>query len=172
MVSNVCFVPEARLGIAILTNNDNQSFFEALRYQLLDAFLEVPFVNRSKLMLKPFNDGEKQTLDTIAAWRARVTANAPAQGMQAYSGKYSNPLYGHITMKATGAGQLEVKFEHHPNLTGKLAYMGQNDWLLEFNNIEYGIFKVAFVPEGNSVKAFELKVNDFVEYGTYLFAKE
>ena len=27
MVSNVCFVPEERLGIAILTNNDNQSFF-------------------------------------------------------------------------------------------------------------------------------------------------
>ncbi|RYY64324.1 MAG: class A beta-lactamase-related serine hydrolase, partial [Chitinophagaceae bacterium] len=41
MVSNVCFVPEERLGIAILTNNDNQSFFEALRYQILDAYLNV-----------------------------------------------------------------------------------------------------------------------------------
>ncbi len=28
MVSNVCFVPEEKLGIAILTNNDNQGFFE------------------------------------------------------------------------------------------------------------------------------------------------
>ena len=37
MVSNVCFVPEENLGIAILTNNDNQSFFEALRYQILDS---------------------------------------------------------------------------------------------------------------------------------------
>jgi CubicO group peptidase (beta-lactamase class C family) len=32
MVSNVCFVPEEKLGIAILTNNDNQEFFEDLRY--------------------------------------------------------------------------------------------------------------------------------------------
>ncbi len=34
MVSNVCFVPEEKLGIAILTNNDNQNFFESLRYQI------------------------------------------------------------------------------------------------------------------------------------------
>jgi CubicO group peptidase (beta-lactamase class C family) len=33
MVSNVCFVPEERLGIAILTNNDNQNFYGALRAQ-------------------------------------------------------------------------------------------------------------------------------------------
>ncbi len=39
MVSNVCFVPEEKLGIAILTNNDNQHFFEALRYQVLDTYL-------------------------------------------------------------------------------------------------------------------------------------
>ena len=44
MVSNVCFVPEENLGIAILTNNDNQSFFEALRYQILDSYLGVPYV--------------------------------------------------------------------------------------------------------------------------------
>jgi CubicO group peptidase (beta-lactamase class C family) len=28
MVSNICFVPEQNLGIAILTNNDNQSFLK------------------------------------------------------------------------------------------------------------------------------------------------
>ena len=47
MVSNVCFVPEEKLGIAILTNNDNQEFFEDLRYQILDAYLGVPYINRS-----------------------------------------------------------------------------------------------------------------------------
>jgi CubicO group peptidase (beta-lactamase class C family) len=34
-VTNTCFVPEERLAITILTNNDNQSFFEALRLQIL-----------------------------------------------------------------------------------------------------------------------------------------
>jgi CubicO group peptidase (beta-lactamase class C family) len=43
MVSNVCFIPEIKLGVAILTNNDNQNFFEALRYQILDAYTGVPY---------------------------------------------------------------------------------------------------------------------------------
>ena len=47
MVTNVCFVPEEKLGITILTNNDNQSFFEALRYQILDAYLGVKYTDRS-----------------------------------------------------------------------------------------------------------------------------
>ncbi len=36
-VTNTCFVPEEKLGIVILTNNDNQNFFELLRYQVLGA---------------------------------------------------------------------------------------------------------------------------------------
>jgi hypothetical protein len=50
--------------------------------------------------------------------------------------------------------------------------MGSSEWLLEFNNIEYGIFKVKFNREGNKVKSFELKVNDFVEYDGYEFRKK
>ncbi|MCU0389364.1 MAG: beta-lactamase family protein, partial [Chitinophagaceae bacterium] len=80
MVSNVCFVPEEKLGIAILTTNDNQSFFEALRYQILDAFLDVQFVNRSEVMLKQFKSGEKETLDSIAAWKNRAGKKDPSIG--------------------------------------------------------------------------------------------
>ncbi|MCP2871783.1 serine hydrolase, partial [Salmonella enterica subsp. enterica serovar Typhimurium] len=54
-VSNTCFVPEAGLGIVILTNNDNQNFFEALRYQLLDAYLGMPYTDRSGAQLSNHN---------------------------------------------------------------------------------------------------------------------
>lgn len=54
-VTNVCFVPEENLGITILTNNDNQSFFEALRYQLLDAYLGVSYADRSKFQWGSLN---------------------------------------------------------------------------------------------------------------------
>jgi hypothetical protein len=78
MVSNVCFVPEEKLGIAILTNNDNQNFFEALRYQILDAYLNVPFVNRSLQQLGEFNKGMQEQLKEIDQWRKKVTGNKPA----------------------------------------------------------------------------------------------
>lgn len=171
MVSNVCFVPEENLGIAILTNNDNQSFFEALRYQVLDAYLGVPFTNRSTFYLKQFEPEEKATLDSMAAWQARAGKKSPPLHMESYTGKYSNELYGNITMAKNGNEALELSFEHHPGLTGRLNYLSGNEWLITFNNIEYGIFKVKLneLPDGK--KTFELKVNDFVEYDTYLFTK-
>ena len=172
MVSNVCFIPEENLGIAILTTNDNQNFFEALRYQVMDAYLGVPFVNRSEAMLTQFNTGEKEALDSIAAWRLRAGKKDPSVGFDAYTGNYSHELYGNLSIQRKGDKQLEIKFQHHPELQGYLSYMGSSEWLLEFNNIEYGIFKVKFNREGNKVKSFELKVNDFVEYDGYEFRKK
>ncbi len=171
MVSNVCFVPEEKLGIAILTNNDNQNFFEALRYQILDAYLGVTFTNRSQFFLNQFVAGEKETMDSIAVWRARAGKKDPSVGFDAYTGNYIHELYGNITIQRKGTQQLEILFEHHPDLRGYLSYMGNKDWLLTFNNIEYGIHKVKFTRDGNTVKTFELKVNDFVEYDVYEFRK-
>ena len=73
MVSNVCFVPEEKLGVAILTNNDNQDFFEALRYQILDAYLGVPYVNRSLQTLPDFLDQPLKSTNEIKRWELRVT---------------------------------------------------------------------------------------------------
>jgi CubicO group peptidase (beta-lactamase class C family) len=61
-VSNVCFVPEENLGISILTNNDNHGFFEALRYQVLDAYLGVKYVNRSEQFYKFYKPALTQQL--------------------------------------------------------------------------------------------------------------
>ena len=53
-VTNTCFVPDENLGISILTNNDNQEFFELLRYQILDAYLGLPYRNYSSLSFARF----------------------------------------------------------------------------------------------------------------------
>ncbi|HSK12142.1 MAG TPA: serine hydrolase [Phnomibacter sp.] len=172
MVSNVCFVPEEKLGIAILTTNDDQNFFEALRYQILDAFLGVPFVDRSAFFLTPFLKGQKEQIDSIAAWRARAGKKDPSVGLDAYTGHYENELYGSLDIKRKGAGQLVFTLQHHPGLEGVLTYMGSTEWLLEYSNIEYGIHKVSFHREGSNVKSFELKVNEFVEYDPYIFTKK
>jgi CubicO group peptidase (beta-lactamase class C family) len=171
MVSNVCFVPEEKLGIAILTTNDNQSFFEALRYQILDAYLGMPFVNRSEFFLRNFAPGQKESLDSIAAWKIRSGRKDPSIGFDAYTGTYANELYGTIRIAKKGEKQLEILFENHPTLHALLTYMGSTEWLLEYDNIEYGIHKVSFTRDGTDVKSFELKFNDFVEYDSYTFKR-
>lgn len=172
MVSNVCFVPEEKLGIAILTNNDNQGFFEALRYQILDAYLGVKYVNRSQQFLPDSRLEMKAQLMQIDQWKQRIKSNnKPDLPLMAYTGEYSNELYGSITV-AQKENSLSVRFNSHKDLTAKLDYMDNDEWLLQYDNIEYGIFAIKFKIESNKVISVDIKANDFVEYDPYTFIKK
>jgi CubicO group peptidase (beta-lactamase class C family) len=171
MVSNVCFVPEDRLGIAILTNNDNQNFFEALRYQVLDAYLGVPWKNRSEQQWAFFAQGMDEQVKEIAAWRSRIGKASPALPLTAYAGTYTNQLYGSIDITQSD-NQLKVRFNTHPSLSATLTYMDKDEWLLEYNNIEYGIYAVKFKQEGKKIASVDIRANEFVEFDAYTFVKK
>ena len=171
MVSNVCFVPEEKLGIAILTNNDNQNFFELLRYQILDAYLGVPYVNRSASQLAAFKEGMQQQVNEISGWKARVKGDKPELPLTAYAGVYTNELYGNITISQIG-NQLRINFGAKPDLSATLNYMDNGEWLMQYNNIEYGIFTVKFDIVNGKVKSITTKQNEFVEFDPYVFTKK
>jgi CubicO group peptidase (beta-lactamase class C family) len=171
MVSNVCFVPEEKLGIAILTNNDNQSFFEALRYQVLDAYLGVPWVNRSKQMLAPSQGERKEQLEKLAAWKEKLKVGAkPPLALTEYTGEYANELYGTMTMTQKD-GHLVARFNSHRDLVANLSYLEKDEWLLQYENVLYGVFVVKFNTSNGKVNSVEVKANDFVEYDPYTFTK-
>jgi CubicO group peptidase (beta-lactamase class C family) len=171
MVSNVCFIPEEKLGIAILTNNDNQSFFEFLRYQIMDAYLGVPYINRSKQQLQNFQTDMQGQLKEIASWKARVKNNKPELPLTAYAGVYNNELYGPVTISQVG-NRLKMNFSAKPDLSATLDYMDNGEWLMQYNNIEYGIFSIKFNLEGKKVKSVTTRQNEFVEYDPYTFIKK
>jgi CubicO group peptidase (beta-lactamase class C family) len=171
MVSNVCFVPDENLGIAILTNNDNQNFFEALRYQVLDAYLGVAYRDRSQMMWPGFQREMQDQLKEISQWKNRVKGSQPPLDWKAYTGQYSNEMYGSITV-AQKDGKLIVHFEHHPDMTATLQYMDNNEWLMEYSNIEYGIFSTNFSAGNNKVQSLRIPMNPFVELDAYTFVKQ
>ncbi|MCY7422208.1 MAG: serine hydrolase [Chitinophagaceae bacterium] len=170
-VTNTCFVPEEKLGIVILTNNDNQNFFEALRYQVLDAYLNVPYVNRSKNSLAGFNKEMVSTVSETATMKSRVKSIPPPLALNNYTGIYKNELYGNIEIIKDKSGKfLNIDFKGHNKLKATLEYMDNNEWLLTYNNIAYGIFPVKFKSNGG-VQSIEISVNDFLDYDTYTFFK-
>jgi len=170
MVSNVCFVPEEKLGIAILTNNDNQEFYEDLRYQILDAYLGVKFVNRSGQDLPAFLQQSTTDMKEINGWTTRVKNNKTEVPISAYAGVYTNTLYGKIHISSAG-NRLEIHYETKPDLSATLDYMDNGEWLLRYNNILYGIFSVKFDVAGDKVKSLTTPQNPFVEYDPYVFTK-
>jgi len=172
MVSNVCFVPEEKLGIAILTNNDNQGFFEALRYQVLDAYLGVPWVNRSKQQLAPAQAERKEQLQKLAYWKEKLkTATKPPMPLTNYTGEYANELYGTMTMTQKD-GHLVARFNSHKDLVASISYLEKDEWLLQYENVLYGVFAVRFNTDNGKVNSVEIKANDFVEYDPYTFTKK
>lgn len=173
-VTNTCFVPEENLGITILTNNDNQNFFEALRYQVLDAYLGVDYVNRSKAALPSFTKELNESVKTTEALQARVLGRKPPLALEAYAGTYENEIYGPVTIEKDKQGKgLVINFKGHNNLLGNLKYMDQDEWLLTYNNLAFGIFPVRFKSTVNKkVSSIELRVNDFIDYDSYNFIKK
>ncbi len=170
MVSNVCFIPEEKLGIAILTNNDNQGFFEYLRYQVMDAYLGMPYTNRSQGQLKAFRDEMKNQVSQIDSWKARIKNNQPELPVNRYAGVYTNPLYGDITISQVGK-QLNIKFGIKPDLEAKLDYLDNGEWLMQYSNIEYGVFVVKFEISEGKVQSLTTRQNEFVEYDPYTFTR-
>jgi hypothetical protein len=143
----------------------------ALRHQILDAYLGVGYQNRSEYYLKGFTTTMKDTLKTIGGWKARVKGTTPPLALESYCGHYTNGVYGSLDIRREG-GRLTMKFNSHDDLTAKMDYMDNGEWLLQYDNIEYGIFQTKFEVKGNKVVSVETKQSDFVEVDGYRFVKE
>ncbi len=171
-VTNVCFVPEEKLGITILTNNDNQNFFEALRYQILDAYLGVPYTDRSKFLLNFFVQSMKATNDSLAALQARADKkNTPPFKLEDYTGTYYNTVYGRIVI-VKNENYLLCRFQHHPELIGVMDYMDNNEFRMKYSNAGYGVYPAKFTLKNGKPDGIEIQVNDFLESDSYLFVKD
>ena len=169
-VTSTCFVPEERLAITVLTNNDNQGFFEILSLQILDAYLGMPYVNREARSYADLQAEAKRTQADIQKLKDRVKNTPPDQSLD-FTGTYANELYGDLTIAKLPGNKLQMKFQHH-DLTGRLEYMDNNEFMTTYDPIAYGIFASKFKVENGKVKSVEIKVNDFIEYDPYVFEKK
>lgn len=170
MISEVSFIPEIGLGLAILTNNDNHGFLGPLESQIIDAYLGLPYTDQSAQALPRFRQAMKMQLEEIAVWEKRASAAKAPANLTVYTGAYENELYGRMNISASD-NKLHLSFATHPNLTATMQYMGNEDWLLKWDNIEYGIFDTQFQFKNGKVKSVLIKENEFVEMDPYRFTK-
>jgi CubicO group peptidase (beta-lactamase class C family) len=171
-LTNTCFVPAEKLGIVIMTNNDNQNFYEMLRVQILDAYLGVSYTNRSKAALPAKLTQLENHKAELAGYKDRVGKARPSLDIKLFEGKYFNELDGAVTVQAIDANNLKVTFDNHVNLSGRLSYMDNNEWLIVYDNIDYGFFKTSFAINGGKVSSLSLRVSDFVDFDTYVYTKK
>lgn len=170
-VTTVVVVPEHNLGIVILTNSDENWLYEALKWEIIDAYLGLPYRDYSELYADYFNSSQKQKMDKIQILRDSIKiASEPKIGLSAFEGKYTNEMYGNLEIKKEGK-QLKIIFEHHPDLKATLEHLSENRFVCTYYPSRMGVHVFPFVVEAGNVKGFRLKVADRLEYTTYDFVK-
>ena len=88
-VSHVALVPEERLGLVLLTNQEETGAYEAVKYRVLDEYLgaPVPAVDWIAAFRKVAEDERKKARDTVAkAAAARDAASTSLAGARAVRG--------------------------------------------------------------------------------------
>lgn len=171
-VTSVTLYPEHNLGIVVLTNTDANAFYVALKREILDAYLGLPYRNYSQIFYEDNQSRNAEEKQLIQQMRDTIAQHPKTElALDKYAGHYENEAYGNLDMKKDG-NSLKLIFQHHSNLTGKLEPLGGNRFLLSFSDPLFGIKPVHFEVENGAVKNFILQVADFVEFTPYEFVKK
>jgi CubicO group peptidase (beta-lactamase class C family) len=171
-VTSVTLLPEEKLGVVVLTNTDANGFYEALKWEIIDAYLGLPYRNYSKVYLDRYKPFWQKDLDLIASWRDSSAMKLPLPlKLSKFEGKYTHEVYGNAFLESKG-DYLLLKLEHHSDLTAKLEYIGNNRFLCTYSSPLWGIKVFPFKIEDEKVRSFTLSVADFLEFTTYDFIKE
>jgi CubicO group peptidase (beta-lactamase class C family) len=123
-VSKISWIPDLKIGVAVLTNQESGEAFSAITYHVLDALLPVCGTRVDADWLAAYkklhdrNAAEVQAAEQKAT-TSRNTASRPSLPLEKYAGTYEDPWYGEIAIAVEG-GKLVMRFTKTPVLVGDL----------------------------------------------------
>ena len=165
--SRVTMVPEAKLGIAILTNAENGSAMQALQYRLLDQYLGAAPGDWIKLYAD--DDARKHAEEVSVQKKAnagRAAKSRPSLPLAAYDGEYEDAWYGKVSIKQVGKKRV-LSFTKTADLTGELVHFQHNTFIVRWdqrnlNADAYVTFDLN--PDGSIERMKMAKVSDETDF--------
>ncbi|MDX2151197.1 MAG: serine hydrolase [Bryobacteraceae bacterium] len=134
MVSNTLLVPEEKLGIVILTNQEETGAMASIYYHVLDHYFGLPgtdwigiYAKQREERMKRAKEAEKKQEDA----RARDTRPSLAAGK--YAGEYRDAWYGKVSVKEDG-GRLMMNFEQTPGMVADLSHWHHDTYKAVFRD--------------------------------------
>jgi hypothetical protein len=131
MFSRVMLVPEANLGVVVLTNSMT-GISNAITNRILDAYLGGDPRDWSSILLTRENAAkERETQRRAAVVKQTVSATKPSRSLDAYAGTYGGPMYGDIAVASENGG-LVLRFLPNPDLVADLRHLQFDTFLIEW----------------------------------------
>lgn len=122
MVSRVRLIPDMKLGIVVLTNQEAGGAMEAIAYHIIDHYLNAPstdwisaFHGVAEQQLAQAKEAEKKQ------GAARNVESKPSLPLAKYAGRYNDAWYGETAI-ALEEGKLVLRFSRTPGLVGDLEH--------------------------------------------------
>jgi CubicO group peptidase (beta-lactamase class C family) len=135
-VSMVSMIPDAKLGVVVLTNQESGEAFDAISYHVLDYYLNAPGTD----WLGAYVKVRAQSQARVAAAEKQATAarnasSTPSLPLAQYAGTYNDAWYGNIEI-ASENGKLVMTFGHTPSLVGDLEHWQYDTFIVRWRDRE------------------------------------
>jgi CubicO group peptidase (beta-lactamase class C family) len=145
MVTQITMIPELRLGIIVLTNQEEGAAFSAITNQIKDGYLGVTGTDRVgeyAVMRRRQLAEEKRVVDSI--W-AGVAAAQRAGGVSTggvsrpvdvsiYVGTYRDPWFGEVVISERKGGGLWFQSRRSPKLGGEMVPYKGNTFIAKWRD--------------------------------------
>ncbi len=134
MVSRLTLVPDLKLGVVVLTNQEVGAAFQAVTLDVLDAFLNAPMVDWVAAYAEQVKKG---AADADAGWAKHVAARQPnpkpALPLARFAGRFHDAWYGDVLI-AEEKGRLVMRFEKTALLVGELEHWQQETFIVHWRD--------------------------------------
>jgi CubicO group peptidase (beta-lactamase class C family) len=135
-VSRLAMIPELRLGVAVLTNQESGLAFNALVYRVLDHYLgaKAPdYVGIYSRLLAQTRS--KLAADAAAAAAARDSTAGPSLPLARYAGEYRDAWYGDVGITEETGG-LVLRMKHTPGMVADLQHWQYDTFVARWRDRE------------------------------------
>jgi CubicO group peptidase (beta-lactamase class C family) len=151
-VSRVALIPDAGVGVAVLTNQESVGAFDAIAFRVLDHYLGAAPFDWIDAFAKV---QARADAATAAAERgtsaARDASSRPSLPLAKYAGLYRDAWYGDIRI-AESSGRLSIQFAHTPLLIGDLEHWQHDTFVARWRDRELradAFLTFALTPDGS-----------------------
>jgi CubicO group peptidase (beta-lactamase class C family) len=135
-LSRVAMMPELRLGVAVLTNQESGLAFNALTYRVLDYYLGAKAPDYVGVYTRQLAQ-TRARLDKLAAdaAAARDSTSGPSLPLARYAGTYRDAWYGDVTITEEGGG-LVIRMTRTPSMVGDLRHWQHDTFVARWRDRE------------------------------------
>jgi CubicO group peptidase (beta-lactamase class C family) len=136
IVTQVTILPELKLGIIVLTNQQSGAAFTAITNSIKDGYFGIKGKDRIKQLNDSRLKNEEEAREiTGKVWKdiaEQQKASAGKADLKGIEGRYSDPWFGKVTISSKN-GAPYYQSANSPKLQGKMYFFKGNTFIVKWN---------------------------------------